>query len=238
MIFHLISSPRNVSTALMYSFAQRADTKVMDEPFYGHYLSHHEVIHPGKSEIIDQMECNFDQVVAQIDQLQSSHDHVFVKNMAHHLTNTTLDFLRGYRNILFIRHPKEIITSFAKVISNPTMQDIGVLQQAHLFKELSQTCLHPPIVVDSAELINNPEALLTKLCLRLEIPFSENMLHWKKGGIPEDGVWAKYWYENVHNSTGFVTSNKLEEPFPSHCQSLLDEALPYYQSLTKHSLKA
>ena len=34
----LWSGPRNVSTALMYSFAQRPDTRVVDEPLYGHYL--------------------------------------------------------------------------------------------------------------------------------------------------------------------------------------------------------
>ena len=34
----LWSGPRNVSTALMYSFAQRPDTRVVDEPLYAHYL--------------------------------------------------------------------------------------------------------------------------------------------------------------------------------------------------------
>ena len=30
------------------------------------------------------------------------------------------------------------------------------------------------------------------------------MLNWDRGGIKEDGVWAKYWYENVHKSEGFL----------------------------------
>ena len=34
----LWSGPRNISTALMYSFAQRSDTIVYDEPFYAYYL--------------------------------------------------------------------------------------------------------------------------------------------------------------------------------------------------------
>ena len=41
MIINLISGPRNVSTALMYSFAQRNDTNYYDEPFYGYYLTPH-----------------------------------------------------------------------------------------------------------------------------------------------------------------------------------------------------
>ena len=32
-IINLISGPRNLSTALMYSFSRRPDTKVIDEPF-------------------------------------------------------------------------------------------------------------------------------------------------------------------------------------------------------------
>eukprot|EP00960_Hanusia_phi_P077916 768755-Hanusia_phi.AAC.5 len=35
---NLWSSPRCASTSLMYSFAQRSDTKVVDEPLYAHYL--------------------------------------------------------------------------------------------------------------------------------------------------------------------------------------------------------
>jgi ABC-type nitrate/sulfonate/bicarbonate transport system ATPase subunit len=49
---HLISGPRNISTALMYSFAQRSDTLVSDEPFYALYLSTVQVDHPGKAEVL------------------------------------------------------------------------------------------------------------------------------------------------------------------------------------------
>ena len=43
------SSPRNISTAFMYSFAQRKDTTVVDEPLYAHYLvnTETEAQHPG-----------------------------------------------------------------------------------------------------------------------------------------------------------------------------------------------
>ena len=37
-VIDLISSPRNLSTALILSFAQRKDTSVMDKLFYGNYL--------------------------------------------------------------------------------------------------------------------------------------------------------------------------------------------------------
>ncbi|KAL0413438.1 UNVERIFIED_CONTAM: Branched-chain-amino-acid aminotransferase-like protein 2 [Sesamum radiatum] len=37
-VIHLWSSPRSASTSLMYSFAQRDDTEVLDEPLYANFL--------------------------------------------------------------------------------------------------------------------------------------------------------------------------------------------------------
>ena len=61
----LWSGPRNVSTALMYSFAQRNDTNVFDEPLYAHYLSKTpaRAYHPGAEEVIATMENDGQKVV-------------------------------------------------------------------------------------------------------------------------------------------------------------------------------
>ena len=65
----LWSSPRNISTALMYSFAQRSDTKVVDEPFYAYYLTHvnTKVDHPGKREIINSQSSNINEIVSKME---------------------------------------------------------------------------------------------------------------------------------------------------------------------------
>ena len=67
-IINLISGPRNLSTALMYSFAQRLDTMVIDEPFYAFYLSHVNptVFHPGKKNILMSQSNSFNQVLSEI----------------------------------------------------------------------------------------------------------------------------------------------------------------------------
>ena len=38
MRFAIWSGPRNLSTAMMYSFGARSDFTVMDEPFFAPYL--------------------------------------------------------------------------------------------------------------------------------------------------------------------------------------------------------
>ena len=65
----LWASPRNISTALMYSFAQRSEVKVLDEPFYAHYLKNinPDIVHPGKKEILDNQSTDLKIVVKQID---------------------------------------------------------------------------------------------------------------------------------------------------------------------------
>ena len=60
----LWSGPRNVSTALMYSFAQRDDVRVIDEPLYGHYLTVSGADHPGRDAVIAAMNCDGNAVMA------------------------------------------------------------------------------------------------------------------------------------------------------------------------------
>ncbi len=236
-IINLISGPRNLSTALMYSFAQREDTTVLDEPFYGYYLNHAalENDHPSQKEILETMELNEEGVIEAVN-LLSKEQLVFVKGMAHHYLTEAPDFILNWENVILIRHPKKLITSFSKVIQTPTLNDIGIKKASELFLFLKKSG-KSPIVIDSDELLKNPESYLKKLCNLLNIPFSENMLKWKKGGIVEDGCWAKHWYANVHNSQGFAVQKSSSQDLPNHLEPLLAEALPYYETLKNYILK-
>lgn len=236
-VINLISGPRNLSTAIMYSFAQRKDTIVLDEPFYGHYLKNANLSykHPSQEEVLRTMELKEKRIVENINSL-SEEFHVFVKGMAHHFLNKEPKFILDWENVLLIRHPKKLITSFSKVITIPTLNDIGIKKSTELFLFLKKNG-RTPIVIDSDELLKNPENYLKRLCDLLNLTFLRQMLYWKKGGIPEDGIWAKHWYENVHNSEGFSEQKNMGPPLPEHLESLLEEALPYYEILKDNILK-
>ena len=235
-VINLISGPRNLSTALMYSFAQREDMTVLDEPFYGYYLQNAslEIEHPSQKEILQMMELKEEKVIENINSLRKQKN-VFVKGMAHHYLTDSPYFILNWENVILIRHPKKLIASFSKVIHTPTLNDIGIKKASELFLFLKKNG-KTPIVIDSDELLKNPRNYLKKLCNLLEIPFSEKMLRWKKGGIPEDGVWAKHWYKNVHNSEGFAVQKSSSQPLPNHLEPLLAEALPYYEILKSNIL--
>ncbi len=236
-VINLISGPRNLSTALMYSFAQREDCEVFDEPFYAHYLTNAnlEVAHPAYHDILQTMKTNKTEIVNNIQEL-AKHRNVFVKGMAHHFLSEEPEHILNWDNVILIRHPKKLIASFSKVIENPSLRDIGIQKAAALFlflKKKNKT----PIVIDSDELLKNPKRYLKKLCELLNIPFSETMLSWQKGGISEDGVWALHWYKNVHNSEGFIVQKSSSQPLEQRLYPLLEEAMPHYETLKNHILK-
>lgn len=233
---HLISGPRNISTALMYSFAQREDCFVVDEPFYGYYLKRTGADHPGRDEIIEAMETQPSEII-KILNLHEKEKFLFIKNMAHHLEGIPADFMFAFHNIFLIRNPGQILASYHQVRSHPTLDDIGIRQQAELMHELQCNQINFN-VLDSGEVLKNPRKVLGELCHRIQIPFSERMLSWAAGPRNEDGIWAPYWYDHVHKSTGFSPQETSQRELPLHLLPVFAKALPYYQKLHHYSIKA
>ncbi len=232
----MISGPRNVSTAIMYAFDNRNDFIGVDEPYYAHYLSKRDVDHPGKGEILLSQNHDPNVVTSEIHALAKQRN-VFVKNMAHHiLKEQDHSFLSGMINFLLIRNPKQLIVSFSKVIENPTINDIGLKRSFEIMQWLKANGMQP-IVLDSAEILKNAEITFQKLCVKLDIPFDQNMLKWQKGPKSIDGIWAKYWYENVHKTTQFESKTTRDEPLPEHLTDLYTEANEYYIALSEYLIE-
>lgn len=233
----LWSGPRNVSTALMYSFAQRADTRVVDEPLYAHYLRVSDADHPMKREVLASQEQDGETVVREV--LLGSCDRpvVFFKQMAHHLVELDRSFLRYSANVILTRDPEEMLPSLAENLAVPTLRDTGYAMQTGLVRELAALGQDPPVLV-ARELLSDPRGVLSQLCARLSIPFDERMLAWKPGARPEDGVWAPQWYASVHRSSGFQKYEKKRAPFPARLEPLLAECRPHFAELERRALRA
>ena len=234
MIINLWSGPRNISSALMYSFANREDTKVIDEPYYAHYLRLTGLKHPGRKEVLASQSYNQKEVDETVLK-DYGKEVVFVKNMAHHSEGIDLSFTAKTKNVFLLREPDQMITSFIKQIPNPTLQDVAYEYQYKLLRRAVENG-ESPIVIDSKDLLLNPKLYLMKLCEKLRIDFSEKMLSWPAGPIEEDGSWAKYWYKSVHNSTGFQPYVRKEEKVPERLEGLLEECKYYYNELIKYKL--
>lgn len=234
---NLWSGPRNVSTALMYSFAQRPDTRVVDEPLYGHYLRVTRAPHPGLEEVVTAMESDGAKVIRELILGPCDRPVLFMKQMAHHLVEIDWGFLQETVNVLLIRDPQQMLPSLAQNLNEPILRDTSLGLQTELYRHLRQLGQDPP-VLDAKQLLLNPPGVLRQLCTRLGLPFDEAMLHWPAGPRPYDGVWAPYWYHNVHKSTGFEPYNEKQAPFPERLLPLLAECRPHYDLLAQVALQA
>jgi len=232
----LWSGPRNISTTLMYSFAQRQDTKVFDEPLYAHYLSNTDAkeYHPGTQDILNTLEQDGTKVIQNM-MTNTEKPVLFFKNMTHHVLHLNKDFMKDVYNVILTRDPVEMLPSFDKVIENPNLKDVGYAKHTELLAYFEANNIKP-IVLDSKRVLLNPKKVLTELCSFIGIPFDDNMLHWQAGARPEDGVWAKYWYANIHKSTGYLTYKPKTAPFPEHLKPLLNQCIPHYNALLKYAI--
>lgn len=233
-----MSGPRNVSTALMYSFAERDDIRVVDEPLYGHYLRVTGADHPGKDEILAAMNCDGDKVIHNLlgEQDTAGARRLFLKNMAHHLVDLDLGFLSETSNVLLIRDPREMLPSLVNQVPNAQLVDTGLKRQWQLYSDLARSGVEPA-VLDSRELLLDPAGVLKELCTFLGLKFHTQMLRWKSGPRPEDGIWARHWYHAVHQSTGFAPYNR-KKAFPQNLRSLLAECRPWYDKLFERAIRA
>lgn len=234
---NLWSGPRNISTALMYSFAQRNDTIIFDEPLYAHYLSNTpaKTYHPGADEVLQSQENDGNNVVKMM-MGEHSTSVVFFKQMTHHLVELDWNFILNCVNIILTRDPHDMLLSFINQIENPQLVDTGYAAHHELLSFLKK---HEslPIVLDGKNVLLNPEKVLKTLCERLEIPFQKSMLSWKAGARKEDGVWAKHWYQNVHKSEGFTEYKPKNASLPKRLQPLYKECMPYYNELKKLAIQ-
>jgi len=158
-----------------------------------------------------------------------------MKQMAHHLIHIDRGFLRKTLNVFLIRDPREMLPSLMKVIGVPTLADTGLKTQYDLLLDLQAIGQSPP-VLDARLLLENPAGVLRQLCERLGLRFGAEMLSWSVGGCSADGVWAKYWYKNVHQSTGLAPYRPKSEPFPEELEDILGVCLRYYEVLRREAI--
>jgi hypothetical protein len=57
------------------------------------------------------------------------------------------------------------------------------------------------------------------------------MLNWPKGSRASDGVWAKYWYKSVKNSTGFAPYSEKQIQLNDEQLDVVNQVQPFYQQL-------
>lgn len=226
----------------MRSWASRSDTKVIDEPFYAHYLQFTGYDHPGADEIIAAYETDWRRVIdgllpdASNDEA-SADTIVYQKHMTQHmLEHIDRSWISQVCNCFLIRDPRRMLLSFSKVIPDPRLDQLGLVQQVEIFQHVRRVTGAVPPVISSRGVLSDPEGSLRGLCALLDLPFESAMLSWKAGRHDSDGLWAKHWYASVEKSTGFAPYAQDDSPLPQHLRGLLDECQGLYEQMAKHCI--
>ncbi len=232
------SGPRNISTAMMYAFANRADCEAWDEPFYGFSLKHKGNDHPMRDEIMASMETDWDKLVLKCT-TPSPKPLLYQKHMTHHmLAGYDRSFIPLLTNAFLIRDPSRVLASYTQKWADVDLQAIGCVEQAEIFDMVAQKLGHAPPVVDSDDVLANPKLVLSSLCTACGIAFDDAMLHWQKGPKTCDGLWASHWYNAAWQSTGFSLAPQKAIALASQLQRIADQAQPYYDRLKAHAIRA
>jgi len=233
------SGPRNLSTAMMRSFGSRPDTFVSDEPFYGAYLKETRDPQPMAEEVMASMDCDWHSVAQAMTGPSPSVSPIwYQKHMAHHMVGPiSHDDLPGLHHAFLIRDPERVIASYAvkRVAVRP--DHLGVERQVEFFDREADRLGHAPPVIDSADILRDPAAMLERLCTELGISWDPAMLRWQPGIRETDGIWASHWYDAVAASTGFGPPEGNPVQLDDDGKRVADQCRPFYEQLATHRLR-
>ena len=237
MIVACWSGPRNISTALMRSWSSRKDTFVTDEPFYAYYLKETKLKHPMHREIITKYSSNYNEIIKYLtNKIPDNRKIWYQKHMAHHLLDlNNIEWINNFKNCILLRHPKEVISSFSKKSKLSSVEELGYPQQYEIIRFLKKNNKSYTII-DSSELLKNPEKVLAAWCKKNNIKFDISMLKWEKGNHNNDGIWWESWYDNVIKTTGFQKYEKKDISIENKYDSIYNESMKYYNYLIEEKL--
>ncbi|KAF0913586.1 hypothetical protein E2562_023300 [Oryza meyeriana var. granulata] len=236
VVIHAWSAPRSLSTSLMYSFAQRDDMEVVDEPLYANFLRVTGVDRPYRQELLSKMDPDGNKVIDEVILGPGKTKYRYCKHIAkQRLPNLSSDLMKKGKHFILIRNPLNILPSFDKVVP-PSFLELGIAELVSIYSELCELGSPPP-VIDADDLQRDPEAVLCGLCEDLGIPFQSQMVKWEAGPKDFDGIWAPWWYRSVHKSTGFSMPHRYPLTFPFVFYDLLEQSLPFYNMLKRQVRK-
>jgi Sulfotransferase domain len=223
---------------MMRAWGNRRDTVVIDEPFYAYYLKTTDKNHPGADEVIAAGEIDWRKIVAQLTgPIPNGKQILFQKQMTHHfLPEIDREWLGAVTNCFLIRDPREVIASYVKKREEPSLEDLGFMQQVEIFNFVRDRLNSIPPVVDAKDVLENPERTLRLLCDAVGVDFNKSMLSWPPGLRETDGIWARHWYTEVAKTTSFQPYHPTDRQVPERLREIYERCCDCYEKLYHHRL--
>ncbi|OXM42620.1 sulfotransferase family protein [Amycolatopsis alba] len=197
-VIALWAAPRSRSTAFFRSMIQLGGLVTLHEPFCN-------IVDYGRTEVLGDEITSHRELISRIREISATRT-VFFKDTTDMRYDEVLadeEFLAGGQHTFLIRSPAEVAASFYAVKPDMVCSDLGLERLYELHQAVLAAGGRAPVVLDAADLVSAPEAMLRGYCERAGLPFRAEATNWAPGSRPEWELSGR-WHTAVSESSGFV----------------------------------
>ena len=249
-IYVLWATPRSTSTAFEWMMRQRGDLACFHEPFGMAWYQGPEARAPRPAPPDRQRpDATFQKIWEDVQEAAEKHP-VFLKDMPHHTDHLWDDvFLDRITHSFLIRDPAKVLASLHRSYQKAGMEDgfeaheISFGPQQKLFDLLAERTGQTPPVLDSDDLLEDPQTMVRLYCEALGLEFKPEALSWEPGARTEvlwyDGN-DDIWHASLRDSDGLrPIPRKHVHPgdLPASLAQHYELFMGHYASLYKHRLR-
>ena len=232
-VYALWSAPRARSTAFFRSMVERGDLIAVHEPFS-------DLIGLGETDVQGRPFHSLRSMLTWLVEETADID-VFLKdtpNQRHRDVFADRRFLVETKHAFLIRRPDEIAASFYAVTRDIRVDSIGLETLWAFYSAVLDAGGHPPIVLDSDDLVSDPNATMAAYCAAVGLPFMPEALTWEPG---ERSEWRRSarWHVDVSASSGFEQRERNHEHTVDTSAELArcaEHHVPFYERLRARRL--
>jgi len=241
-IIALWAVPRSTSTAFEWMMRQRGDLDCLHEPFGEAWYQGEEPFWPrfqpgDKTTPGLTLESVWDDIRARADK-----GPVFIKDFPHYINHMWDEaLLANFTHAFLIRDPALTITSMYAKWPDFDAAEVGFPEQRALFDLLTALNGTPPPVIDSSDLLENPQQIVKAFCEAVGIPFLEDALSWEPGADTSQYSWwdGGSFHANLKNSTGLTPQKRKYVEIaeaPARVRHVHRRMKPHYDRLHRHRI--
>ncbi|MXZ80857.1 MAG: sulfotransferase family protein [Gammaproteobacteria bacterium] len=247
-ILALWSTPRSTSTAFEWAMSNRGDMLCFHEPYNEAYYHgedrRNDRYFADDPAPVGKSGLSMSSVHRKLQDLSASRV-VFIKDFAYSVMHMADDrFLDAFVHTFLIRDPEKVITSMYSKWPDIELDELGFEDMHTLFRRVADRQGHPPPVIDSDELLDNPQIGMEAYCRAVGIPFRPESLNWNSdreestGNNPTWNPDAEGFHDRLKTSSGL---SKQPRNYPSMESSeemlrLYRASIPHYRALFSNRL--
>lgn len=241
-IVALWAIPRSTSTAFEWMMRQRGDLDCLHEPFGEAWYQGENPLWPRFTAGEKTTQGLTIESVWEDIKVRAEKGPVFLKDFPHYINHMwTPEFLSQFTHAFLIRDPAKTITSVYDKWPDFDELEVGFPEQRALFDLLSALNGSPPPVIDSDDLLENPEGMVEAFCAAVDIPFLPEALSWEPGADTGDYSWwdGGSFHENLRNSTGLKPQKRRYVELadaPERVRRVHRRMKPHYDHLYRHRI--